>query len=115
MIRYDTLPPRGDNVQQLLFFQELYISLFRTLIVLNCEAGYFYMDDDNISISAEHSAETNSVDSLGRPGWYRTTFPGMRHFPLPSVAISEPEYKNGIFHAIIYSMRAGIVWFNGSS
>jgi hypothetical protein len=43
------------------------------------------------------------------------TFVERWHFPLPSVAIFESEYKNGIFHAIIVSMRAGIALFNGCS
>ena len=73
----------------------------------------FQMEDDKISISEEHSVETNSVDSLSKPGQYRTTFPDKRHFPLRYVAIFEPEYKNGIFPAIIVSMRAGFALFHG--
>ena len=65
------------------------------------------MEDDKISVSEEHSEDTNSVDSQGKPSYYR--------FPLPFVAIPEPEYRNGviIISVIIISVRAGIALFNG--
>ena len=41
--------------------------LLSTLTLWNLKAVYLNMEDENISVSAEHSEETNSVDSLGKP------------------------------------------------